>query len=64
MTYCAGLLLNDGVVLASDTRTNAGLDNIATFLQDAHLGAAGGPGDRAAFGGQSGREPGRGGAAR
>ena len=31
MTYCAGLLLNDGVVLASDTRTNAGLDNIATF---------------------------------
>ena len=31
MTYCVGLLLNEGVVLLSDTRTNAGLDNIATF---------------------------------
>lgn len=31
MTYCVGLLLNDGIVLLSDTRTNAGLDNIATF---------------------------------
>lgn len=31
MTYCVGLLLNDGIVLLSDTRTNAGLDNIATY---------------------------------
>ena len=31
MTYCVGLLLNEGMVLLSDTRTNAGLDNIATF---------------------------------
>lgn len=31
MTYCVGLHLNDGIVLLSDTRTNAGLDNIATF---------------------------------
>jgi len=31
MTYCVGLLLNEGVVLLSDTRTNAGLDNIATY---------------------------------
>ncbi|MGY6536193.1 MAG: proteasome-type protease [Pararhodobacter sp.] len=31
MTYCVGLLLNEGIVLLSDTRTNAGLDNIATF---------------------------------
>ena len=31
MTYCVGLLLNEGVVMLSDTRTNAGLDNIATF---------------------------------
>ena len=30
MTYCVGLLLNDGMVLLSDTRTNAGLDNIST----------------------------------
>lgn len=31
MTYCVGLLLNDGAVLLSDTRTNAGLDNISTY---------------------------------
>ena len=31
MTYCVGLLLNEGMVCLSDTRTNAGLDNIATY---------------------------------
>ncbi|MFN3641626.1 MAG: peptidase [Gemmobacter sp.] len=31
MTYCVGLLLNDGIVCLSDTRTNAGLDNIAIY---------------------------------
>lgn len=31
MTYCVGLLLNEGMVLLSDTRTNAGLDNIAVY---------------------------------
>ena len=31
MTYCVGLLLDEGIVLLSDTRTNAGLDNIATY---------------------------------
>lgn len=31
MTYCVGLLLDEGMVLLSDTRTNAGLDNIATY---------------------------------
>jgi putative proteasome-type protease len=31
VTYCVGLLLNKGMVLLSDTRTNAGLDNIATY---------------------------------
>ena len=31
MTYCVGLLLNEGLVLISDTRTNAGVDNIASF---------------------------------
>lgn len=31
VTYCVGLLLNEGMVLLSDTRTNAGLDNIATY---------------------------------
>jgi putative proteasome-type protease len=31
MTYCVGLDLADGLVLLADTRTNAGVDNIATF---------------------------------
>ena len=31
MTYCIGLRLKDGLVLLSDTRTNAGVDNISTF---------------------------------
>lgn len=31
MTYCVGILLNDGVVLASDSRTNAGIDRVSTF---------------------------------
>jgi putative proteasome-type protease len=33
MTYCVGLSLKDGLVLLSDTRTNAGVDNIATFCK-------------------------------
>ena len=31
MTYCVGMLLKAGMVLLSDTRTNAGLDNIAIY---------------------------------
>lgn len=31
MTYCVGLKLKRGLVMAADTRTNAGLDNISTF---------------------------------
>ena len=31
MTYAVGLLLDEGLVLAADTRTNAGFDNVATF---------------------------------
>lgn len=33
MTYCVGILLNEGVVFASDSRTNAGVDNFATFCK-------------------------------
>jgi putative proteasome-type protease len=33
MTYCVGVLLDDGVVLASDSRTHAGVDNFATFCK-------------------------------
>ncbi|MCX7627965.1 MAG: proteasome-type protease [Methylophilaceae bacterium] len=31
MTYCVGLLLESGLVMASDSRTNAGVDQVATF---------------------------------
>lgn len=31
MTYCIGMMLDQGLVFMSDTRTNAGLDNISTF---------------------------------
>jgi putative proteasome-type protease len=33
MTYCIGILLKDGIVLASDSRTNAGVDNFAKFCK-------------------------------
>jgi putative proteasome-type protease len=31
VTYCVGLLLNAGLVLLSDTRTNAGVDDISIY---------------------------------
>jgi putative proteasome-type protease len=31
MTYCVGILVRDGLVMIADTRTNAGVDNVATF---------------------------------
>ena len=31
MTYCIGINVNDGMVFASDSRTNAGLDDINTY---------------------------------
>lgn len=31
MTYCVGLKLDKGLVFMSDTRTNAGVDNVSTF---------------------------------
>lgn len=31
MTYCAGVLVQGGLVMIADTRTNAGLDNISTY---------------------------------
>lgn len=31
MTYCVGILVREGLVMIADTRTNAGLDNIATY---------------------------------
>lgn len=31
MTYCVGLRLDAGLIFMSDTRTNAGVDNVSTF---------------------------------
>lgn len=31
MTYCAAAMLDAGIVFASDSRTNAGIDNVSTF---------------------------------
>jgi len=31
MTYCVGLLLDNGLVFMSDTRTNSGVDNVSTY---------------------------------
>lgn len=31
MTYCVGMMLDRGLVLMSDTRTNSGVDNISVF---------------------------------
>ncbi|MFM8542249.1 MAG: peptidase, partial [Chakrabartia sp.] len=36
MTYCVGMALSRGLVLMSDTRTNAGVDNISTFRKMFH----------------------------
>jgi putative proteasome-type protease len=33
VTYCVGVLLDEGLVLASDSRTHAGVDNFATFCK-------------------------------
>jgi len=36
MTYCVGLMLDKGLVLMSDTRTNSGVDNISVFRKMFH----------------------------
>jgi putative proteasome-type protease len=33
MTYCIGVLLDEGMIFASDSRTNAGMDSIAKFCK-------------------------------
>jgi putative proteasome-type protease len=33
MTYCVGVKLDDGMIFASDSRTNAGMDNVAKFCK-------------------------------
>ena len=43
MTYCVGILLRDGLVMAADSRTNAGVDYVSTFRKLAIFEL---PGDR------------------
>jgi putative proteasome-type protease len=43
MTYCVGVLLEDGIVLGSDSRTHAGVDDFASFCKMTVLEE---PGDR------------------
>jgi putative proteasome-type protease len=33
MTYCIGVMLDQGIVFSSDSRTNAGVDNFASFCK-------------------------------
>ena len=33
MTYCIGVMLDKGIIFASDSRTNAGVDNFAKFCK-------------------------------
>jgi putative proteasome-type protease len=33
LTYCVGVLLKEGIVFASDSRTHAGVDNFASFCK-------------------------------
>jgi len=43
MTYCVGMLLDRGLVMMSDTRTNSGVDNISVFRKMFHWSV---PGER------------------
>jgi len=42
LTYCVGITVNDGLVLASDSRTNAGVDQVSTYSK---MHAFGSPGE-------------------
>lgn len=43
MTYCVGMVMDRGLVLMSDTRTNSGVDNISVFRKMFHWSV---PGER------------------
>ena len=43
MTYCVGMMIDRGLVLMSDTRTNSGVDNISVFRKMYHYAI---PGER------------------
>lgn len=41
MTYCVAIAVNDGIVFCSDSRTNAGIDQISTYSKMFHFGVDG-----------------------
>ncbi|GJE61841.1 peptidase [Methylobacterium trifolii] len=43
MTYCVGVLVEEGLLMVADTRTNAGLDDISTYRKLHHFNV---PGER------------------
>jgi len=43
MTYCVGVQVNDGLVMVSDSRTNAGVDQVSTYSK---MWSVGVPGER------------------
>ena len=58
MTYCVGVKLEEGLILASDSRTHAGVDNYAKFCKMTVFERAGRPGAGAAQLGGLGRHAG------
>jgi putative proteasome-type protease len=43
MTYCLAIAINEGLVFSSDSRTNAGADQVRTYSKMRTFGV---PGDR------------------
>ena len=43
MTYCVGMLVDEGLAMIADTRTNAGVDNVSSYKK---LHLVDRPGDR------------------
>jgi len=41
MTYCVAISLDAGLVFVSDSRTNAGVDNVSTYSKMHHFGKSG-----------------------
>jgi putative proteasome-type protease len=41
MTYCVAIKVNDGIIFCSDSRTNAGIDQVNVYTKMYHFGEAG-----------------------
>jgi putative proteasome-type protease len=41
MTYCVAIKIKEGLIFASDSRTNAGIDNISVFCKTSRFEIAG-----------------------